>query len=182
MLQGRFLSKRQRGRFAPHWELRSQAKTRAWALCAPSGASLPGQNSSREAITQNFTISQSSNFRPHTRFFNYRSISLKFSGYLTNTLNRHSSDFEHDRTFTFGVIAIFIFSRNCNFTRQYLTKVSKCHLPAISALYLPTVKISSKSVQPFRRYSANKKRCARTHGRTDERTNGRTDERTDGQT
>ena len=30
---------RQQGRFAPLWELRSQAKMRAWALRAPSGAS-----------------------------------------------------------------------------------------------------------------------------------------------
>ena len=30
---------RQRGRFAPHWELRSKVDMRAWALRAPSGVS-----------------------------------------------------------------------------------------------------------------------------------------------
>ena len=144
---------RQRGRFAPHWELCSQAKNQTWALHAQSGASLPGQLAIAKrftifttnypssqfshyksysplfccifylvnevhlgefnvqfprfsrarrrpwslpipsgvrcrARTQKFAFSKISNFRCHTRFFIYRPISLKFLGYLRDTLNR----------------------------------------------------------------------------------------------
>ena len=132
----------QRGRFAPHWELCSQAKM------------------------QKFAISNHSNFQCSTRFFIYQSIILKFSGFLSNTLNRPWFDFERDRTFTFEVIKVFIFSRILNFTREYLTKVAKSHFRTSSWVHLPGVKIWSKSVQPFPRYRVDKFRYGRTHGRT----------------
>ena len=118
------------------------------------------------ARTQKFAISKNSNFRCHTRFFIYQPIFLKFSGFLINTLNRLWFDFEHDRTFTFEVIKVFIFSRILNFTREYLTKVAKSHLRTPSGVYLPGVKIWSKSVQPFPRYRVDKFRCVRTDVRT----------------
>ena len=93
----------------------------------------PGRLSSHlevlcRARTQKFAISKNSNFRCHARFFIYQPIFLKFSGFLINTLNRLRFDFEHDRTFTFEVIKVFIFSRILNFMREYLTNVAKSHL------------------------------------------------------
>ena len=47
---------------------------------------------------------------------------------------------------------------NVYFTREYLTKVSNSHSQATTSVCLPCVKISSKSAQPFSRYSAKSAR------------------------
>ena len=125
------------------------------------------------ARTQKFAISKNSNFRCHTRFFIYQLIFLKLLGFLINILHRLWFDFKHDQTFTFEVIKVFIFSRILIFTREYLTKVANSHLRTPSWVYLPCVKISSKSVQPFPRYRADKFRYVRTDVRTYVQTDGR---------
>ena len=130
------------------------------------------------ARTQKFAISQCANFWPHTRFFVYQSIFLKFSGYLTNTLNRQLFDFQHDRTFTFWVINNCLFSRIFNFTREFWRNRKNKKNGSAIWLCLPAVKIWSKSVQPFLSYRGDKKRYGRTYGRTDGRTNVRTYVRT----
>ena len=121
---------------------------------------------------QYFAISKCTIFWPHTRLFIYRSIFLKFSGFLGNTLNRQWVDFEHDRNFTFQVIEVLklsLFSRFFNFTREYLTKVAKSHLPRSHSHCPPMVQISSKSAQPFSRYDG---------GHTDKHTNTQTHRQT----
>ena len=146
------------GEFNVQFPRFSRARRRPWSLPIPSGVRC-------RARTQKFAFSKISNFRCHTRFFIYRPISLKFLGYLRNTLNRQWCDFQHDRTFTFGVIKDFVFSRIFNFTREYLTKVAETNLHTSHPHCRPVVQISSKSVQPFSFY-----RVWRTDERADVRT------------